>query len=231
MPDAPLRRAPRQARSRASERRLIEAARDLLLDRAWDEISVAEIASRAKLAVGAFYSRFASKEALFLHLEHLAFDASREYSAELARRAKQGAGALELVRMLIRNQVRLYRNFPEIARSVIGRSRGDAELRERLRELSRENFALIADALEAAGAGAGGAEGRRRLEFALYVERSVLREAVLFGEGWAKERRWSDRRLIEETVRLVARYLDLELPADPIEPEHDPEPPHTETRA
>jgi len=230
MPTAPLRRAPRQARSRASERRLIEAARDLLLDRAWDEISVAEIASRAKLAVGAFYSRFASKEALFFHLEHLAFDASRDYSAELARRAEQGASALELVRMLIRNQVRLYRNFPEIARSVIGRSRGDAELRERLRELSRENFALIADALEAAGASAGGAEGRRRLEFALYVERSVLREAVLFGEGWAKERAWSDRRLIDETVRLVARYLDLELPDEPTDPEQDPPTPDPETR-
>jgi hypothetical protein len=47
------------------------------------------------------------------------------------------------------------------------------------------------------------------LEFALYAERSVLREAVLFGEGWAKERRWSDARIAAETVKLLTRYLGL----------------------
>lgn len=211
----PFRHPPRQARSRASERRLVAAARALLAERDWDEITVADLTSRAGLAVGAFYARFASKDSLFRHLECLIFAASRGNVARLAAMADAGAPPLALVRALVEGHVRLYREYPEIGRAVVGRSRSDAEARERLRELSRESYAVVAGALERAGVARGADDARLRLEFALYAERSVLREAVLFGEGWGKERRWSDRRLVEETVRLVARHLDLEPPALP----------------
>lgn len=210
---APLRHPPRQERSRASERRLVAAARALLAERSWDEITVAALTARAGLAVGAFYARFASKEALYRHLEESIFAASRRNVKRLAAMADAGATPLALVRALVAGHLRLYREHPEIGRAVVGRSRVDAAARERLRELSREGYAVVAAALRRVGAAPRGPEASLRLEFALYAERSVLREAVLFGEGWGKERRWSDRRLVDETVRLVARCLDLEPPA------------------
>jgi len=69
----------------------------------------------------------------------------------------------------------------------------------------------VAAAIEASGR-VRHPDVRLALEFALYAERSVLREAVLFGEGWGKERRWSDARIAAETVRLVSSYLGLEPP-------------------
>ena len=75
--------------------------------------------------------------------------------------------------------------------------------------LSRQNYAVVAAAIEASGR-VRRPDSRRTLEFALYAERSVLREAVLFGEGWGEERRWSDARIAAETVRMLASYLGLE---------------------
>jgi len=215
---ADLRHPPRQARSRKTERRLVEAARDLLAERSWERATVAEIAARAGLTVGAFYARFASKEALFAELERQVFDRTRADVARVARLAATGAPPLELLREQVRAHVRIYRDHGPLVRALITRSHDDAALRERLRELSRENFAVVARALESTGTVDHG-DVRLALEFAFYAIRSVLREAVLFGEGWSKERKWSDRRIVDETVRLIARYLGLEpVPDAPREP-------------
>jgi AcrR family transcriptional regulator len=202
---------PQQARSRASERRLLAAARRVLAAKSFDRVSVAEIAAAAGLTVGGFYSRFASKEALLERLEREVFDETRALVARIATLAGRGAPPLELLGALVGDHVRFYRRNSAVVRALVVRSRSDTELSEQLRELSRQNYAVVAEAL-AAGGEIRHADARVALEFALYAERSVLREAVLFGEGWAKERRWSDARIAAETVKLVASYLGLSGP-------------------
>ena len=60
---------PRQARSEETLERLLDAAEELLAERGFDEITVPEIASKAKSSVGAFYARFKDKDGL-LHALH-----------------------------------------------------------------------------------------------------------------------------------------------------------------
>jgi AcrR family transcriptional regulator len=203
---------PRQARSRASEERLLATARAILAERDAEEVTVAEIAAGAGLTVGGFYSRFASKEALLVRLEREAFEATRQMAARVARLAEEGAPPIELVRELVAEHVRVYRSNGAVVRALVNRSRSDAALTEELRELARENYALVMRAIERSGVASPGSPSATRaaLEFALYAERSVLREAILFDAGWSKERRWSDARIIEETVRMIARYLGLD---------------------
>jgi hypothetical protein len=110
---------------------------------------------------------------------------------------------------LIDALVVLYRGNRAVARALVTRSHVDAALNERLREFNRENIGRIVAALAASGA-VRHPDPRRALEFAFYGQRSILREAVVFGEGWAKERRWSDRRIVEETTRMLVRYLGLD---------------------
>jgi AcrR family transcriptional regulator len=205
---ATVRHPPRQARSRQSERRLLGAARALLAERGWDEITVAEIAARAGLAVGAFYARFSGKEALFAQLEGEVAADSLANVARLRALATRGASPAELLADLVASHIRLYREHAAVARALVARSHADREARERLRELSRRSYAEVTRALRRAGARPASAAAR--IEFALYVERSVLREAILFGEGWSKRRRFSDAEIGAETVRLLARYLGLE---------------------
>ncbi len=56
--------APRQPRSRRTMQRFIAAATRLAEGKRWESISIAELVAEAESSVGAFYSRFGSKEAL-----------------------------------------------------------------------------------------------------------------------------------------------------------------------
>jgi AcrR family transcriptional regulator len=56
--------APKQKRSEATLRRLLDAAEVLLAEKKLDEITVADVVARAASSVGSFYARFPGKEAL-----------------------------------------------------------------------------------------------------------------------------------------------------------------------
>lgn len=60
----PTRRQPSQARSRQTERALVEALNKLLRHRPFDVLTVAEIASEAGVTTGAIYRRFRDKQDL-----------------------------------------------------------------------------------------------------------------------------------------------------------------------
>lgn len=73
---APLAPVPQQQRSRESEKRLLDAAEELLADRIWEDVSIAEIALRAGMSVGGVYARFAAKENLLRAL-HARYERDR----------------------------------------------------------------------------------------------------------------------------------------------------------
>jgi len=59
---------PKQARSRESQRKILDATLALLEDRHFEAMTIADIAEVAGMAVGNFYKRFKNKEALLPHL-------------------------------------------------------------------------------------------------------------------------------------------------------------------
>lgn len=69
-------RVPQQARSRETLDRFFKAIEELLADRTFDELTIADIASRANRTVGSFYARFPDKDAALrsLHARYLEHD-------------------------------------------------------------------------------------------------------------------------------------------------------------
>lgn len=61
-------RPPRQARSRASLERMLDAAEGLLDDRYFHELRIEEIARRANVSIGSLYCRFPNKDAILIAL-------------------------------------------------------------------------------------------------------------------------------------------------------------------
>lgn len=59
---------PKQARSRESQRKILDATLSLLDERHFESMTIADIAAVAGMAVGNFYKRFKNKEALLPHL-------------------------------------------------------------------------------------------------------------------------------------------------------------------
>jgi AcrR family transcriptional regulator len=64
----PWRNPPRQARSVAARRQLLDAGRQLFAEKGFEAASVAEISAKAGTAVGAFYLYFRSKRQLLVAL-------------------------------------------------------------------------------------------------------------------------------------------------------------------
>ena len=62
---------PKQARSEDSLRRLLDAAESLLGERSVGEVSIADIARRARSSVGGFYARFRDKDELEQRFEEV----------------------------------------------------------------------------------------------------------------------------------------------------------------
>ncbi|MEM7478459.1 MAG: TetR/AcrR family transcriptional regulator [Planctomycetota bacterium] len=60
--------APKQARSFKSQRKILDATLSLLEEQHFENVTIADIAASADMAVGNFYKRFKNKEALLPHL-------------------------------------------------------------------------------------------------------------------------------------------------------------------
>ncbi|MEJ5254618.1 MAG: TetR/AcrR family transcriptional regulator [Acidimicrobiales bacterium] len=67
-PDVDWVRAPRQARSHETFERFVEATRQLLDEKPFDEITVADIVRKAERTVGSFYARFDDKYGVLYEL-------------------------------------------------------------------------------------------------------------------------------------------------------------------
>lgn len=100
---------PRQARSRRTYHRLLEAAEALLAERSFDEVTIDEIAERAGYTKGAFYARFDSKGALLRHLVARLTDGAREaWEAYLDPGGWEGVPAAEVVEAFVRRMAAVY---------------------------------------------------------------------------------------------------------------------------
>ena len=195
-------RTPRQKRSAASLERLLAAAEEVLRERSFDAAGVAEIAARAGVTVGAFYSRFEDKESLLRHLEGRVFAAQEALIAEqLAGFAAAGRPLAEVVHGLLRAALAFYRTHRGSLRALDLRARSDAALRDRI---SRANQRAVGRFVAAGG---GQDPPGEALGFAVLMVGTMLREAVLFGAPWLEQAGWDDETLVRELTRAFVAYL------------------------
>lgn len=110
---------PRQARSRRTYHRLLEAAAELLAERPFDDITIDEIAERAGYTKGAFYARFDSKAALLRHLVARLTDGALEaWAGFLAPDRWADATVREIAEAFVRRMVAIYTRSGHVMRVI-----------------------------------------------------------------------------------------------------------------
>lgn len=130
---------PRQARSRRTLERMVDATQTLLRERPFDELTVDEIVARAGCTKGAFYHRFEDKAALLRLLNgRVRQEALDAWDTFLEPARWADAPLSEFLRELAERTVSLYASNPSLKRAFIyeARWRGDADAAERARELN-----------------------------------------------------------------------------------------------
>lgn len=132
MPDREWVRAPRQARSQATLERFVEATRLLLEERSFEEITVADIVSKAERTVGSFYARFEDKYAVLHVLVARLDERVRAMVRSFCDPARwEGATVADFVSESVSLNVLAYRQSHALLRAALTAAATDERFRAR----------------------------------------------------------------------------------------------------
>ena len=109
--DSPGLREPRQSRSQQTLERILQSSTTLIAEQSYDEVTIAEIAARAQISVGGFYSRFHNKAALFSVLQQrLGQETQTRITAALAD-DWSSTSLHDLLTFIVSNNAELYEKY------------------------------------------------------------------------------------------------------------------------
>lgn len=145
-------RAPKQGRSRLSFERIIEGTIDLLRERAYDQITLADICERSEVSTGSLYGRVAGKDELLRvvqvrFLERLA----EQFTDEAARIEHEATGLAQVVPAVVQSLGNLLRENASVLRSFMLRGPTDAAINTAGKKSADENHAKFIRLLKACG--------------------------------------------------------------------------------
>jgi AcrR family transcriptional regulator len=174
----------RQKRSRATTFALLQAGADMLRTRSLAELSIEALCAKVGATVGAFYSRFESKEAYFNALIELAArDGERRLSAMTGNTALKEASLAELCRLLVTGIIGWIRNHEGVLRAALQHDDTRPNRWNTFKGLARANTAGATPALlHAMGKGRAAAKGRS-IAFGFQVVLGTLVNAILNDPG------------------------------------------------
>jgi len=198
---------PRQRRARETEQALLSAGRQLLAERDFAAVSVAQIAAACQVSVGAFYGRFRDKMAFFDALRTVVME---ESDASVARYMAQHRWSEVPTRQIVEKTMRFLVNGCHNNRGVIRASLKHATTRpeewlphqKNGHEIVERLVALLVPRLP------GAADANEmRVRFAMQMVFGMLVNAVLNNPGPLP---LDDERLPGEMTCMVAAYLGLD---------------------
>jgi AcrR family transcriptional regulator len=124
-------RAPRQARSQATLERFLDATQQLLAERPFEEITVADIVRRADRTVGSFYARFDDKYGVLYELVEHVFDRIKDVSRAFCDPVRWDGQPLEdFVREAVTVNISAYRRTGPLFRAAFCAATIDARFRD-----------------------------------------------------------------------------------------------------
>lgn len=201
---------PKQARSRETLAKLLDAAEALLTEGGIDAATVPAIAERAGVSVGIVYQRFADKDTLLRAVYFRYFANLREQNQHnLALLGEWKVPLATLARTLITGMVEGHRRHRGILRALLtfARNHPDPRFRRAAQELNREATATIGQLLLAHRDEIRHPNPKVAIELGILTVASVLHTIVLEEEPLPSMR--GHAKLDEELVRMFCAYVGI----------------------
>ncbi len=202
---------PQQERSRDKMGRMLEATEALLDQKNFDELTIAQIAKKARVSVGLFYTRFDNKDALLsaLYEKHVLelrattsrmFDPKRWSTVSVTR----------FIEELVAFMVRFHRKKRGLLRALVLRHHSRPGRRyEDPAERAKTAIAAVGRFLATRSDEIPHPDPRLAGSLGFLFVLGALREKILFSEGVARALRISDKRLAKELTTAFLGYLGL----------------------
>jgi len=137
-------RPARQKRSRELVADLLRVGLDLLKDRDFDRLSIADLCAATDITVGSFYARFESKEAYLRALQQYVIEETRRAMARHLRAdADWPRGLPGFIDWVVSGGVKWYRRYEGLVRASLRQAGASPETWTPLRDLGRERIELM----------------------------------------------------------------------------------------
>ncbi len=205
-------RLPRQARSRASFKRIVTAAMDLLAERGLEGAMVQEVLSRARAGAGTFYARFDSRDALLAYLASRFWeDARGGWETVLAPDRWSAAGVGEIVSQFTRMLVLWSRAHGSVLRAFLlhAMAHPSPELLDRMAELDNQVADHLIGLIRERSEVLAHPEPDRAVRLATLQVFATLRSRYIFTREPGEEDGIEDADLAAELATVFLRYLGL----------------------
>ncbi|HUB08550.1 MAG TPA: TetR/AcrR family transcriptional regulator [Myxococcales bacterium] len=205
--------APRQARSRESERRLLKAAAEVLGQHGVEGATIPRIAAHAGLTPGSIYRRFPDKEVLLETVilgilerqdERMRTGMTTEMTAQIPLPV--------FTEQIVHSLLVSYRANAGLMRAMqqFARASANQEFRRKVTRLEIRTFERLVDLFLAAAKNIGHPEPRMAIALGLTMVISTLHECVLHTtdpKAWKTLLPQDDPALRRELTRAFLRYL------------------------
>ena len=200
---------PQQSRSQETLDRILDAAEQVLAEKAFGEATLAEIMERAGVTVGAFYRRYPDKNALLRHLDERFFGEMLARSEELLDPARwEQATARQVIEEMTRQAVEVYSARRGLLRSLFLRARTDTVLQQSALHVNEQFISKLRAVLMPLRAQIDHPDPERAIELGFMMMIGALRELVVFGEIWPAPPAHTPA-LAAEVARMFCGYLGI----------------------
>jgi AcrR family transcriptional regulator len=189
--------------------RILDAAQELVSEKGFEDTPISEIVRRAGSSVGAFYTRFADKDALL----HALYDRYLEQAIATADDALdparwESSRIPELLSAVVGFLVTIYREQRGMIRVFVARNQRDQSFQARRERLSHYVSERLSALLLARRDEIKHPDPERATAFGLTLVFSALDGVMLFGE-MRSGLTLSDEALAEELTRVYIAYLGV----------------------
>jgi AcrR family transcriptional regulator len=204
---------PKQNRSERTSERIIAAALDLFSKKPFEEVSVGDIARKARVSIGGFYARFESKETLLSWFDEHFLDREKEQRTLQFREDRwKGKSIAEVVEAYLKRGASYLRKYKPLLSRITLNVRSGPESKElkRAREFNAAVHKSFIDLLMSRKKEICHPDPDFAITFALMAVTAAMREQILFGERHLNPVDVSDTKLIQELTRMFLSYIQSE---------------------
>lgn len=207
-------REPRQTRSQQTLKRILQSSTALIAEQSYDEVTIAEIAERAEISVGGFYSRFQNKEALLRVLqERLGQETQNRINTALAKDWSV-TSLYDLLYFIVSNNAELYEKYRGVLTVIHIRTRVlDSRVEDATRRAYNVNIvAQLETLLLVKRDEIRHHRPRVAIRTAIACMTSMLRDAIVFNDTDLYPVPRSRRVITRQVAKVMQQYLAAAAP-------------------
>lgn len=208
---ADVSRKPQQGRSLASLRRMLEAARDLMLERGNEEFTLQEVSERGQVSIGSIYLRFESKDNLVRGVIAEALDALAAEEKDLVARLRADSADLSaFIYGYVGGYAEVLRKHAPLLRLTMDRAQFDPQVaipgkQHALRAERDAAQAMLAYAAEFGGSGPD--DQMTKAQTGYHVIFATLARQLSLGSSGESAHAYDWQSMKRELARMCLAYL------------------------